>query len=77
MSGLGVLAIGYGLLNRQSRFRSGRARAWFVVLGAVFLISAWHRPLLHRFTELDRSTGRGLHGCFSHRPQPDIAGPFI
>ena len=37
MSGLGLLAIGYGLLNRQMRFRSGLARAWFVVLEAVFL----------------------------------------
>ena len=37
MSGLGLLVIGYGFLHRQMRFRSGLARAWFVVLGAVFL----------------------------------------
>jgi hypothetical protein len=50
MSGLGLAAVGYGLLNKQMRFREGRkikpgwqsglARTWFVVLGVVFLILA-------------------------------------
>jgi hypothetical protein len=50
MSGLGLVAIGYGLLNKQMRFRDGSrikpgwqsllARSWFVVLGAGFVILA-------------------------------------
>lgn len=46
MSGSGFVAIGYGLLNKQMRFRDGTkikpgwqsllARAWFIILGADF-----------------------------------------
>jgi len=50
MSGLGMVAMRYGVLNKQMRFRDGSpikpgwptllARAWFIVLGAVFVILA-------------------------------------
>src|SRR5215831_2009347 len=53
MSGLGMVAIGYGLLNKQMRLRDGSAikpgwptllaRVWFVFLGAVFVILASHQ----------------------------------
>jgi hypothetical protein len=53
MCGLGVSAIAYGLLNKQMRFRDGRAvkpgwqsgmaRTWFIVLGATVLVLAFRR----------------------------------
>ena len=49
-SGLGLASMGYGLLNKQMRFRDGKpiksgwpsvlARTWFVLIGAVLITLA-------------------------------------